>query len=102
MVICDLWLGICHAGKEGGFADIWKSDQSDISNDLQLQLYLDLNGFATRLGILWCLHGGSRIMLVAKAATSAGQNDLAFVVAGHVCNDFAGLCILDHGAFRYL
>ena len=37
MIICDFGLCIGYPGKECGFSDIWKTDKSNICDNLQFQ-----------------------------------------------------------------
>ena len=50
--------------------------------------------------LLTCTLGLSA--LSGCSASAAPQNDLSAVLSGHIGDDLAGLCILDHGSLRHL
>ena len=101
MVIGDFRLCRTNHGDQRRLADVRKSHQSDIREELEL--HGDLERLAREAGLCETrnLPGGGGKMLVALAAAPAVCEDMRLTV-GHIRHDASGLGVADQRAARYL
>ena len=71
MIIGDLWFCIAHSGEQSGFSYVRKTNQSYISNDLQLQIDPEFLSCLTRLSVFWYLHGSCCIVHVSLTTAAS-------------------------------
>ena len=100
MIVRHLGTGGGDGGKQGGFADVRKSHEAHVGQQLQLQPGIEALAGKTGLGKAGRLPGRGGKVGVSPAAAAAAADEHR-LVAGDIRHQGAGVLILDEGTAGY-
>src|SRR5690606_34267194 len=100
-VVRNARLGVGNTGDQRGFSGIGHTQQTDISQHLQLQTQLAMLAFLA-IGKLTrgTVHTGFEVQVTQATGAALGQGD-AFAMTLHVKQLLAGFCVKNHGAYGH-
>ena len=101
MIVRDLGMRLADNGKQRGFADIRKSDQTDVGQKLELERDVVALSRQAGLGEARDLARGRGEVDIAPASAAAFRGD-PVLAGGHVVHDRAGLRVADDRSARDL
>ena len=99
-IVCNLWVGCRHRGKEGGFSGIGEPDQTYIGEHFHLQYEPAFASTLSFLGELRSLAGCCLEEGVTLAASSAFEQGASLPVFSYFSYDFSGFGVFGNCSQR--